>query len=128
MKNSNRDHFDGRLKNASEAKQNKLERFKAAAVDPEKLAKRAKRHEIAAAREAERKARATKLLQEKEDLERQQYEDAKREEELAAVREAALEAELAETAEKEIAQKAARDAERKVERDRRYAARKNRKR
>ena len=38
MKNYNRDHFDGRLKNASEAKRDKLERFKAAANSPEMLA------------------------------------------------------------------------------------------
>ncbi len=68
MKNSNRDRFDGRLKSASEAKQHRLERFKAAADDPQKLARRAERDAVAAAREAERKARAIKLLREKEDL------------------------------------------------------------
>jgi hypothetical protein len=106
MKNSFGDRIDRRLKTASEAKQQRLERFKAAADDPEKLAKRAERHAVAAAREAERKAWAIKLLREKEDLERQQ----------------------AEAAEREIVQKAAREAEDKAERDRRYAARRNRKR
>ncbi len=128
MKSSNGDRFDGRLKTASEAKQQRLERFKAAADDPEKLAKRAERHAVAAAREAERKARAIKLLREKKDLERQQAEAAEREAAQAAAREAGLEAELAETTDREIAQKAAREAERKAERDRRYAERRNRKR
>jgi hypothetical protein len=128
MKNSNRDRFDGRLKTASEAKQHRLERFKAAADDPEKQARRAERDAVAAAREAERKARAIKLLREKEDIERQQAEAAEREVAQAAAREAGLEAKLAETADREIAQKAAREAERQTERDRRYAARRNRKR
>lgn len=128
MKNSDRDRFDGRLKNASDAKKNRLERFKAATDDPERLAKRAKRDEVAAAREAARQAKAAKLLQEKEALELQQSEAAKREEEQAAVREAALEAELAQTADQAIADTNAREAERKAERDRRYAARRNRKR
>jgi hypothetical protein len=128
MKNFNGDRFDGRLKTASEAKQLRLERFKAAVDDPEKLAKRAERHAVAAAREAQRKARATKLLREKEDLERQQAQAAEREAAQAAARKAGLEAERAEAAEREIAQEAAREAERKAERDRRYAARRNRKR
>jgi hypothetical protein len=128
MKNSNRDGFDGRLKAASEAKQHLLERFKAAADDPKKLAKRAERHAAAAAREAERKVSAIKLLREKEDLERQQAEAAERVAAQAAERDAGLEAERAETADREIAQKAAHEAERKAERDRRYAARRNRKR
>ena len=128
MKNSNRDRFDGRLKSASEAKQHRLERFKAAADDPQKLARRAERDAVAAAREAERKARAIKLLREKEDLERQQAEAAEREAVKAAAREAGLEAELAETTDREIAQAATRKAERKAERDRRYAERRNRKR
>jgi len=128
MKNSNGDSFGGRLKTASEAKQNRLERFKAAADDPEKLAKRAERHAVAAAREAQRKAKATKLLQEREELERQQAEAAEREAAQAAEREAALEVERAETAEREIAEYVAREAEHKAERDRRYAARRNRKR
>jgi hypothetical protein len=124
MKNSNRDRFDGRLKSASEAKQHRLERFKAAADDPQKLARRAERDAVAAAREAERKARAIKLLREKEDLERQQAEAAEREAVKAAAREAGLEAERTEAVEREIVQEAAR----KAERDRRYAARRNRKR
>lgn len=128
MKNTERDRFDGRLKNASEAKQNRLERFRAAADDPERLAGRARRDEVAAAREAKQRAKSAKLLQEKEDLERQQSEDARREAEQASLREAAIKAELAETADQVIAKTAAREAERKAERDRRYAARRNRKR
>ena len=124
MKKTDRDRFDGRLKNASEAKLSRLERFQAAADDPERLAERARRDEVAIAREAKQQAKATKLLQEQKDLERQQSEDAKREEEQAALREA----ELAEGAKKVIAKTAASDAERKAERDRRYAARRNRKR
>ena len=124
MKNSDRDHFDGRMKSASEANQSKLERFKAAADDPERLAKRAQRDEAAVAREAKRQAKAAELLQEKEGLERQRAEDTKREQEEVAVREAAH----AETAEQVIEQTAAHEAERKAERDRRYAARQNRKR
>ena len=128
MKNSNGDRFDGRLKTASEAKQHRLERFKAAADGPEKLAKRAERQAVAAAREAQGKARATKLLRAKEDLERQQSEVAEREAAQAAVQKAGLEAERAKVAEGEIAREAAREAERKADRDRRYAARRNRKR
>ena len=128
MKNSNGDRFDGRLKAAAEAKQRRLEQFKAAADDPEKQAKRAERHAATAARETQRKARATKLLREKEDLERQLAEAAEREVTQAAAREAGLETERAEAAEREIAQEAAREAERKAERDRRYAERRNRKR
>lgn len=128
MMNSNRDRFDGRLKTASEAKQQRLERFKAAVDDPEKLAKRAERGAVAAAREAERKAKEIQLLREKEDLERQQTEAAEREVAQAAAREAEHKAELAETADLEIAQKVEREAEHKAERDRRYAARRNRKR
>lgn len=86
MKNSDRDRFDGRLKNASDAKQNRLERFKAAAGDPERLAKRTRRDEENAARKAERQAKAAKLLQQKEDLEQQKFQDAKRAEEQAALR------------------------------------------
>jgi hypothetical protein len=128
MKNSNRNSFDGRLKNASESKQYRLERFKAAANDPERLAKRVERHEGAAAREAERKARAIILLQEEETLERKQAEAAEHEAAQIEAREAGLDAELAETADQDVAQTAAREAERKAERDRRYAARRNRKR
>ncbi|WP_138924002.1 DUF6481 family protein [Sulfitobacter sp. BSw21498] len=128
MKKTDLDRFDGRLKNASEAKQNKLERFKAAAVDPERLAKNAQRDEAAAARKSARQAKATKLLQEKEARERQQAEIAKREEEQAEVHEAALKTELSETVEQALAQPETREAERKAERDRRYAARRNRKR
>ena len=106
MKNSSRDRFDGRLKTASEAKQHRLERFKVAVDDPEKLAKRAERHAVAAARETQRKASVSNLLREKEDLERQQ----------------------ALAAETEIMREATQEAERKAERDRRYAARRNRKR
>jgi hypothetical protein len=127
MKKSNQDRFPDRLKTASEAKQNKLERFQAAADDPERLAERARKVELAANREVKRQAQATKLLQEKEALERQQSEDAKREAAQASLREVALNAELAETADQAAAQTAAREAERKAERDRRYAARRNRK-
>lgn len=127
MKKSNQDRFPDRLKTASEAKQNKLERFQAAADDPERLAERARKGKLAAIREVKRQAQATKLLQEKDALERQQSEDAKREAEQATLREVALNAELAETAGQAAAQTAAREAERKAERDRRYAARRNRK-
>jgi hypothetical protein len=128
MKNYNRDHFDGRLKNASEAKRDKLERFKAAANSPEMLAKRAERDEVSTAREAKRQVKAAKLLKENEELAQQQAEDKMKSEEEAAVREAALEAERAEATDRVVAQNAAYEAERKAERDRRYAARKNRKR
>lgn len=124
MKNSDRDRLDGRIKSASEAKQSKLERFKAAAHDPERQARRAKRDEAAVVRKAKQEAKAANLLKEKEELGRQKIEDAKLEQEQAAVREAAL----VETAEQAVAQTAARAAERKAERDRRYAARQNRKR
>ncbi len=128
MKNSNGDRFDGRLTTANEAKQKQLERFKVAAGDPDKLAKRAERQAVAAAREAQRKAKAAKLLQEKEDLERQQAEAAEREAAQITAREIELEAERAGAAEREITQEAAAEAARKAERDRRYAARRNRKR
>lgn len=128
MKHSDRDRFDGRLKTASEAKKSRLERFQAAANDPERLAKRAMREEANAARIAERQAKAAKLLQQKEDRERQHSQAAKRAEEQATVHAAELEAETLMTADQVIAQTTARDAERKAERDRRYAARRNRKR
>jgi hypothetical protein len=128
MKNSNRDRFDGRLKTASQAKQKLLEQFKVAADDPEKLAKRAERHEIALARDAKRKAKAAKLLLEKENLERQQAEAAERELAQETARKEELEAERAKAAKRESTQEVAGEAERKAERDRRYAARRNRKR
>lgn len=128
MKNSDRDRFDGRLKNASEAKQDRLKRFKASANSPEMLTKRANRDKTAAVREAKRQVKAANRLKERENLARQQAEDTRNSEEQAVVREAALEAERAEAADQAIAQNAAREAERKAERDRRYAARRNRKR
>ena len=128
MKNSDRDRFDGRLKNASEAKQNRLKRFKASANSPEMLVKRANRNEAAAVREAKKQVKAANRLKEQEDLARQQAEDTRKSEEDAAVREAALEAERAEVSDQVIAQNTAREAERKAERDQRYAARQNRKR
>jgi hypothetical protein len=127
MKKSNQDRFPDRLKTASEAKKNRLERFQAAADDPERLAERARKVQLAAVREVKRQAQATKLLQEKENLERQLSENAKHEAEQAAIREEALNAELAETADQADVQNAAREVERKAERDRRYAARRNRK-
>jgi hypothetical protein len=120
MKKSNQDRFPDRLKTASEAKQNKLARFQAAALDPDRLAERAKKAELAATREVKRQAEATKQRQQKE---AQQSEDAKREAEQANLRELALKAELIETADQALAD----EAERKAERDRRYAARRNRK-
>lgn len=128
MKNSIGDRFDGRLKTASEAKQQRLERFKAAADDPERLAKRAERQEVAAGLEAARKNKATKLLQGKADVERQQAEAAERQGVQTLARDAELEIEQAEAVDREIKQNAVREAERKAERDRRYAARRNRKR
>lgn len=128
MKNSSRDRFDGRLKNASEAKQDRLERFKAAADDPERLAKRAERDQAAATREADLKAKAATLLEEKEIAERRQAEAAEREAAQSAAREAEVAAERAETASQNVAQTKAREAEQKAERDRRYAARRNGKR
>jgi hypothetical protein len=127
MNKSNQDRFPDRLKTASEAKKNRLERFQAAADDPERLAERARKVQLAAVREVKRQAQATKLLQEKETLERQLSENAKHEAEQAAIREEALNAELAETADQADVQNAAREVERKAERDRRYAARRNRK-
>lgn len=127
MKKYNQDRFPDRLKTASEDKQNKLERFQAAANDPERLAERARKVELAATREVIRQAQTTKLLQEKEALERQQAEDAKLEAEQTSMREVALKVELAQTADQVAAQTAAVEAERKAERDRRYAARRNRK-
>ena len=123
MKKSNHDHFPDRLKTASEAKQNRLERFQAAAIAPERLAERSRKVELAATREVKRQVQATKRLQEREALEGQQSEDVKRKAEQASLREVALKAELAETA----VQAAAHEAERKADRDRRYAARRNRK-
>lgn len=120
MNKSKQDRFPDRLRTASEAKQNKLERFRAAAVNPERLAERAQKAELAATREAKRKAEATKLHQENEALERQKSEDAKREAEQASLRDVALKTELADQA-------VTLEAERKAERDRRYAARRNRK-
>ena len=128
MKHSDRDRFDGRLKTASEANQSRLERFQAAANDPERLAKRAMREEANAARIEERQAKAAKLLQQKEDRERQHSQAAKRAEEQAMLHAAELEAETLMTADQMMVQTTARDAERKAERDRRYAARRNRKR
>lgn len=128
MKNSDRDRFDGRLKNASEAKQNRLKRFQAAAEDPERRAKRIRRDEAAVARKAAQQIKATKLQQEKDALEQQRKEEAEREAEKAGAREAALETEIAENASQAIAKSKALEAERKEKRDRRYAARQNRKR
>ncbi len=128
MKNSNGDRFDGRLKTASQAKQQQLERFKVAADDPEKLAKRAEKHAASAAREAQRNAKVTKLMREKEALEQRQAEASEREAAQATACEAVSEPEDADTAEREITQTVADEAERKAERDRRYAARRNRKR
>jgi hypothetical protein len=119
MKKSNQDRFPDRLKTASEAKKNRLERFQAAADDPERLAERARKVQLAAVREVKRQAQATKLLQEKETLERQLSENAKHEAEQASI--------LAKTADQADVQNAAREVERKAERDRRYAARRNRK-
>jgi hypothetical protein len=127
MKNSDRDRFDGRLMNASQAKRNKLEQFKAAANDPKRLAERARRDELAAAREVVRQAKAAKQLQEKEDRERLKAEEAKQVDEKAAVKKMALAAGLAMAVDQVAAKTKAREAERKAERDRRYAARQNRK-
>jgi hypothetical protein len=128
MKNSIGDRFDGRLKTASEAKQQRLERFKAAADDPEKLARRAARHEVAASLEAERKVKSMKLKQKNDDLERQRTEIAERQGVQTLARDAKLETERAEAVVQEIEQNALQEADRKAERDRRYAARRNRKR
>jgi hypothetical protein len=121
MKKSIGDRFDGRLKSASEAKKDRLERFKAAAVDPEKLAQRAERQAAAAAREEKRKAKAAKQRQEKEELQRQKAE-------AAALAKAEADAAEKEAAVQDVDQEAALEAERKAKRDRRYAARQNRKR
>ena len=128
MKNPIGDRFDGRLKTASEAKQQKLEQFKAAANDPEKLAKRAERQALAAAREAKQKLKALEQMREKEASDLRKAQAAERDAAQAVERKAGLETELAATADREIEQNAAREAERKAERDRKYAARRNRKR
>lgn len=128
MKSINEDRFDGRLKTASDAKRQRLERFKAAAADREKLAKRTERLEAAATIEAEQKDQAMKLRPAKEDVERQKAETAEREGVQAVAREAELETELADAVDREIKQTVVQEAERKAERDRRYAARRNRKR
>jgi hypothetical protein len=128
MKNSIGDRFDGRLKTASEAKQQRLERFKAAADDPEKLARRAERHEVAASLEAERKVKSMKLKQENDDVERQRAEIAERQGVQTLARDAKIKTERAEAVFQEIEQNAVQEADRKAERDRRYAARRNRKR
>lgn len=117
MKNFNGDRFDGRLKAASEAKKKQLSQFKVAEVDPEKVAKRAAKQALAATREAERKAKAEKLMQEKDALAQQQAEVAEREKALEV-----------EDTSRDFLQKAASAADKKAERDRRYAARQNRKR
>ena len=107
--------FEERRISAAESKQKLLERFKSAskADDPARLAKRAEREAIAAARETRREANAKKLIQDRAE---------------AAARElaetAAREAELIRQADQAVAD----EAERKAERDRRYAARKKRKR
>ena len=128
MKNSIGDRFDGRLKTASEAKQQRLERFKAAADDPEKLARRAERHKVAASLEAERKVKSMKLKQENDEVERQRAEIAERKGVQTLARDAKIETERAEAVVQEIEQNAVQEADRKAERDRRYAARRNRKR
>jgi hypothetical protein len=114
MKNSIGDRFDGRLKTASD--------------DPEKLARRAARHEVAASLEAERKVKSMKLKQKNDDLERQRTEIAERQGVQTLARDAKLETERAEAVVQEIEQNALQEADRKAERDRRYAARRNRKR
>jgi hypothetical protein len=128
MKNSIGDRFDGRLKTASEAKQQRIERFKAAADDPEKLARRAERHAVAASLEAERKIKFMKLQQKNDDVERERAEIAERQGAETLARDAELETERAEAVVQEIEQNAVQEADRKAERDRRYAARRNRKR
>jgi hypothetical protein len=128
MKNSIGDRFDGRLKTASEAKQQRLERFKAAADDPEKLARRAERHAVAASLEAERKIKFMKLQQKNDDVERQRAKIVERQGAETLARDAELETEHAEAVVQEIEQNAVQEADRKAERDRRYAARRNRKR
>jgi hypothetical protein len=128
MKNSIGDRFDGRLKTASEAKQQRLERFKAAADDPEKLARHAQSHEGAASLEAELKVKSMKLKQENDDVERQRAEIAERQGVQTLARDAKIKTERAEAVFQEIEQNAVQEADRKAERDRRYAARRNRKR
>lgn len=128
MQNSERDRFDGRLKTASQAKQKQLERFKAAAVDPGKTAKRAQLRTEAADREAQRKAKAALLLREKESLELQDFENRKNKRLKMEAEGEKSKAQRSKAGAQEITQEAAREAERKAERDRRYAARRNRKR
>jgi hypothetical protein len=115
MKKSFDGGFAERQSSAAEAKQKLLEQFKSASKpdDPKRLAKRAEREAIAAARKVRQEANAKKLIQEK-------AEAAAR----ALVEAAEREAELQRQADQAIAE----EAERKAERDRRYAARKNQKR
>lgn len=128
MKNPNGDRFDGRLKAASEAKKKQLEQFKVAADDPKLLAKRAKMQEVAAARDVKHKAKAEKLLKEKEALALQEAEAAELKAAQDALRKTEVEAEKAKAAEQEVTKDVTSEAARKAERDRRYAARRNRKR
>ncbi|HUS55029.1 MAG TPA: DUF6481 family protein [Thermohalobaculum sp.] len=113
MKKSFGGSLEERRSAAAESKLKLLERFKLASKtdDPKRLAKRAEREAIAAAREVRQEANAIKLVQEKAEAAARELAEA-----------AAHEAELARRAEQAVAD----EAERKAERDRRYAARKKR--
>ena len=113
MKKSFGGSLEERRNSAAESKLKLLERFKSAskADNPKRLAKRAEREAIAAAREVRREANAKKLIQEKAKAAARELAEA-----------AAHEAELTRQADQAVAE----EAERKAERDRRYAARKKR--
>ena len=115
MKKSSYGSLEERRISAAESKLKLLERFRSAskADDPKRLAKRAEREAINAAREARREANAIKLIQDR-------AEAAARELAESAAREAELK--------RQVDQAVAEEAERKAERDRRYAARKKHKR
>ena len=127
MKNFNGKSFDGRIKDASQAKRDQLERFKKAANDPERLAKLAQKNADAAIRETQRQAKAAELLKQQEEQARIQSETAERDAANAAAQEAELIAQRKSAAEKLVDQDQTSEAEKKAERDRRYAARRNRK-
>lgn len=127
MKNSNGNSLDGRIKDASQAKRDQLERFKKAAQDPERLAAIAQKKAEAAVRETQRLAKAAELKKQQEEQARIKSEADARDAEAAAAKEAELIEERKNTADKIIDQDQATEAEKKAERDRRYQARRNRK-
>ena len=115
MKKSSYGSLEERRISAAKSKLKLLERFRSAskADDPKRLAKRAEREAINAAREARREAKTIKLIQDRAEAAARELAES-----------VAHEAELKRQADQAVAE----EAERKAERDRRYAARKKHKR